>query len=74
MALARFMANPIGRGARIIVGLALIAVGVLEVKGAAGVALAAVGTVAFLAGAINFCLLAPLIRAPFMGRDAARHQ
>jgi hypothetical protein len=68
---ARFMANPIGRGARIIVGIAIVAIGLLVVGGGWGIVLTVVGVVMFLAGAVNFCLLAPIIGAPFKGRDAA---
>lgn len=68
MPFARFMANPIGRSARVIAGAVLMALGLLAVHGAASVVLVAVGAVAFLAGAVNFCLIAPLLRAPFLGR------
>jgi hypothetical protein len=33
-----------------------------------GVILAIVGAVVFLAGALNFCLIAPLLKAPFSGK------
>jgi hypothetical protein len=64
----KFMANPVGRGARILAGIALVVIGVLAVGHALGIALAVVGVVVFLAGAVNFCLFAPLAGGPFWGR------
>ena len=69
MIVARFMANPIGRVVRIIGGLILVALGVIAVHGVIAGVLTAVGIVMFLAGAVNFCLIAPILRAPFLGRD-----
>jgi len=76
MAFARFMAGPFGRGARIVAGIALAVLGVvLALSGGTGsviggVALVLVGSVFVYAGAANVCFIAPLIRAPFRGRDA----
>lgn len=78
MAFARFMSSALGRGIRIVAGLALVAVGVtLAVTSAGatgpvvgGTALILVGALVFAAGALNVCFIAPLIRAPFRGRDA----
>jgi hypothetical protein len=64
MEFARFMANPVGRGVRIAAGIARIASGLFAAFGFSTVVLVAVGAVAFLAGAVNFCLLAPLLHAP----------
>ncbi len=69
MSFARFMAGPIGRGVRVAAGIVLLIVG-LVVGSAAGWVLAIVGVVAFLAGALNVCLLAPLLKAPFSGKAA----
>lgn len=65
----KFMANPVGRGVRILAGLALVAIGLFAVGHALGIALAVVGIVVFLAGAVNFCLFAPIARGPFWGRQ-----
>ncbi|MBX9471267.1 YgaP-like transmembrane domain [Microcella sp.] len=76
MAFARFMSGPLGRGLRIVAGTALIVLGiVLALAGdtgslIGGIALVVVGGVFFYAGAANVCFIAPLIRAPFHGRDA----
>ncbi|GAC1335864.1 MAG: hypothetical protein NVSMB17_19190 [Candidatus Dormibacteria bacterium] len=61
------MAGPIGRGVRVIAGIVIAAVGLLVVGHAAGIALAVVGTIVFLAGALNFCLFAPIAGGPFRG-------
>jgi hypothetical protein len=66
MGFARLMASPIGRLARIVAGLALIAVGFF-VQGAWGVVIGVVGAIPLLAGVFNVCLVAPLLRVPFSG-------
>jgi hypothetical protein len=68
MAFARFMASPVGRGVRIIAGLALIAVGLLVVKDTGGLILAVVGLVPLLAGIVDVCIFAPLFGGPFQGK------
>ena len=73
MALAAFMAQPIGRGIRIVLGLALILVGLYVIEGTAGWIVAIVGLLPILAGALNVCLIAPLIGAPFRGADVPQH-
>lgn len=70
MAFAKFMAGPIGRGIRILAGVALIAIGLLSVQGTAGLLLALVGVLPILAGVLNICFIAPIIRAPFSGKAA----
>ena len=69
IAFARFMARPIGRGIRIVAGGALIAFGAVR-GGTAGIAFAVAGVVPLLAGALNLCVLAPIVGAPFRGADA----
>jgi hypothetical protein len=68
MSFARFMAGPIGRGIRVVSGIILFIIG-LSVGSIIGWLLAIVGVVAFLAGAFNVCLLAPLLKAPFSGKE-----
>lgn len=62
-----FMASGVGRIARIVAGIALIAVGLLVVEGTAGIVLAVVGAVPLLAGLFDFCIFAPLFGAPLQG-------
>ena len=69
MGFARFMASAVGRALRIVAGLALIAVGLGVVGGTGGLVLACVGVAPILAGALNVCLVAPLLGVPFRGAD-----
>ncbi len=69
MSFARFMAGPLGRGLRIVAGIVLIVLG-LSIGGGGGWVLAIVGLVPLLAGVLNVCLIAPVLKAPFSGRDA----
>lgn len=72
MAFAKMMASTGGRLVRIVAGLVLIAVGLLVVEGTGGIILSVVGILPVLAGVFNVCLIAPLIGAPFFGKDALR--
>lgn len=63
------MATPVGRGGRVVVGLALIGAGA-ALNGLPGLVVALVGAVPLLAGLTNVCLVAPLVRAPFRGTTA----
>lgn len=67
MSFARFMAGPIGRGVRVIAGIVLIAWGI-STGSTGGVILDVLGAVVFLAGALNLCLIAPLLKAPLSGK------
>jgi uncharacterized membrane protein len=62
------MSSPAGRGIRIVAGVALVAVG-LTTGGVGGSVLALVGLVPLYAGVANVCMIAPIIRAPFRGKD-----
>ncbi|AZI44223.1 DUF2892 domain-containing protein [Deinococcus psychrotolerans] len=66
MKFAHFMATPTGRLLRAAVGLALIGRG----YSLGNAVVMAVGAVPLLAGSFNVCLIAPLLHAPFLGRDA----
>lgn len=73
MGFARFMASPAGRILRIVVGVALIFYGFNGMGGSGwGIALAAFGAIAVIAGTFNLCLLAALLGAPFRGRDVLK--
>ncbi|OIQ71099.1 hypothetical protein GALL_472840 [mine drainage metagenome] len=73
MSFARFMSGIFGRGARVIAGIALIVWG-STMGSTVGVILAIVGAVALLAGAFNFCLIAPLLGAPLYGKLTRKSQ
>lgn len=66
---AAWMAGPAGRIARIIIGAALVVVGVL-VGGAVGIIVALVGLVPVGLGMSNRCIVSKAIGAPFKGQDA----
>lgn len=69
MSFAKFMAGPIGRGARALVGIVLIVIGI-STGGAGGWILAIVGLLPLAAGVLNICVIAPLVKAPFSGKAA----
>lgn len=69
MQIAKFMAGGAGRGLRVIVGALLVWWG-LGLGTTGGMVAVVVGVVAILAGVLNFCLIGPIIGAPFWGKDA----
>lgn len=69
MGFAKFMSSGVGRGLRIIVGLALIVIGVSSIGGTGGIILAVVGAVPLVAGALDVCLFAPLFGGPLKGAE-----
>ncbi|MBE0688974.1 MAG: DUF2892 domain-containing protein [Anaerolineae bacterium] len=71
MGFAKFMAGSVGRVARIVLGIVLILVGLLVVKDTGGIILAIIGIWPVVAGIFNVCLIAPIIGAPFSGKEAA---
>lgn len=69
---AEMMAMPAGRVARAVLGVILVALG-LSLGGVGGIVLAVVGLVPIAAGALNVCLIAPLLHVPFRGAQLAAH-
>jgi len=69
MVFARFMASPLGRGGRIVLGFALIALGIGIVGGALGWVVAMAGLLPLTSGIVNVCILAPFLKVPFRGSD-----
>ncbi len=69
MSFAKFMSSGLGRGLRIVAGLALIVIGLFSVGGTGGLILAVVGAVPLLAGIFDVCLFAPLFGAPLKGAE-----
>ena len=67
MALIKFMASPVGRGARIILGLVLIVLGFGVIGGTGGIALGVVGVVPIAMGVLNACILAPVFGCSLRG-------
>ena len=70
MGFAKFMSSGMGRGLRIVVGLALIVLGLFSMGGTGGIILAVVGAVPLVAGAMDVCLFAPLFGGPLKGAEA----
>jgi hypothetical protein len=68
-----FFASRNGRIARAVAGIVLIVVGVLLVGDVPGWIIAIIGLVPLLAGALDFCVLAPLFGHSFQGVDL-RHE
>lgn len=62
-----FMASMTGRIVRIVAGVALIAWGIVGLKGTVGIIVAVVGAVPLLAGLFDFCVFAPLFGCPISG-------
>lgn len=73
MEFARFMNSGAGRLLRMAVGIALIIVGVSDVFGTAGWAIAAVGLVPLIAGIGNVCLIGPLLGVDVHGNPKHGH-
>ena len=68
-AFVAFMASSAGRIARIVAGIALIALGLLAVEGTGGIILAVVGLVPLLAGVFDVCIFSPLFGGPLSGEQ-----
>jgi hypothetical protein len=66
------MASPLGRGGRIVLGVALIFWGIGSVRGVAGWVIAIAGLLPLTLGLINGCILAPFLKVPFWGSDLPR--
>lgn len=62
-----FMASSAGRIIRVVAGIALVALGLLVLKGTTGVVVAVVGLVPLVAGLFDFCVFAPLFGCPMSG-------
>jgi hypothetical protein len=62
-----FIASPTGRGVPIIVGVALIVIGLAFVQGIVGWILAIVGLAPLGAGVFDKCIVAALFGLPFAG-------
>lgn len=67
MPLIKFMTSPIGRAARILLGLVLIVLGLAVIGGQGGLILAIIGIVPIALGALDVCILAPAFGCPLRG-------
>jgi len=66
MAIAQFMASPMGRIARVVLGVVLIVLGFV-LGGGAGIALIIAGLLPIATGALDVCLIAPIAGLPLRG-------
>ena len=69
MGCARFISSMAGCLLRIMVGSALIIVGLAVVYGTGGINLAIVGLVPLAVGLFHSCVFAPLFGGPFWAKD-----
>jgi hypothetical protein len=69
MGFVKFMASMAGRAIRIVAGIVMVLVGLFALEGVGGIILAVVGLVMLLAGALNFCLIAPILKAPLFAKN-----
>jgi hypothetical protein len=68
-AFAEFMATQTGRGIRIAVGVILVLLGIFAIGGLVGWIIALIGLAPIVAGAMNVCLIAPLLGLPLRASD-----
>ncbi|MCS7296097.1 MAG: DUF2892 domain-containing protein [Dehalococcoidia bacterium] len=68
----RFMASGAGRLLRIVIGVALILLGVFVLPAPWSWIVEAIGVIPIAAGIFDFCLLGPLFGVGFWGRDIRR--
>lgn len=67
--MVEFLASSVGRVIRIVAGIAIILIGYLWVDAPWKYVLEAVGLVPLAAGIFDFCVLAPLMGKPFLGKQ-----
>lgn len=63
----KYLASTTGRSIRVVVGIALVAWGLMGLNGTTGIIVAIIGLVPLLAGLFDFCVFAPLFGAPLSG-------
>lgn len=67
MSFVSFMSSSAGRALRVVVGLALIIVGLAVVGGTGGVVMAAIGALPLATGVLGICLLGAIFKQPQAG-------
>ncbi len=71
-AFAQLLNSPVGRIARVVVGLGLIAWGYPHRAGSTGIITMVVGLVPLTAGVFNLCFISALLGGPLSGARIAR--
>ena len=72
MKFVKFMTSGMGRGARIVLGLVILSVGLLVVQGTPGLIMAVVALVPIAGGVFDYCLVGAALGYPFWGAEARK--
>ena len=72
MAFVKFMTSGMGRAARIVLGIIILSVGLLVVKGVPGMIMALVALIPISGGLFDFCLIGFAIGYPLQGAAARK--
>ena len=72
MKIVKFMTSGMGRGARIVMGVIMMMVGLLVVQGTVGTIMAVVALIPIAGGLFDFCLLGFALGYPLKGGEARK--
>lgn len=72
MKIVKFMTSGMGRGARIVLGLVILSVGLLVVQGTPGLIMAVVALFPLAGGVFDYCLVGAALGYPFWGAEARK--
>ena len=72
MKFVKFMTSGMGRGARIVLGIVILSVGLLVVQGTLGLIMAVVALVPIAGGVFDYCLVGAALGYPFWGAEARK--
>ena len=68
----KFMTSNAGRGARIVLGLVIISLGMFVVQGTVGTVMSSVGLGRLSGGGFDFCLIGAALGYPLKGVEARK--
>lgn len=72
MKFVEFMTSGMGRGARVVLGLVIMSLGLFVVQGTVGTIMAVVGLVPLSGGVFDFCLIGFAVGYPLKGVHARK--
>ncbi|MBP7686967.1 MAG: DUF2892 domain-containing protein [Thermoflexales bacterium] len=72
MKFVKFMTSGMGRGARIVLGIVILSVGLLVVQGTPGLIMAVVALIPIAGGVFDYCLVGAALGYPFWGAEARK--
>ncbi|MBI5563648.1 MAG: DUF2892 domain-containing protein [Chloroflexi bacterium] len=72
MQFVKFMTSGMGRGARIVLGLVILSLGLLVVQGTPGTIMAVVALIPIAGGMFDYCLVGAALGYPFWGAEARK--